>query len=104
MTIKARTSISHTLMIAALPIGEGEVGLTFCPGKQGGSVFGAPWDRDLELDFDVVELSGAAAVVSLVEAHELHSLGVPDLGKRIKARGMQWHHLPIVDLCTQPRV
>lgn len=96
--VNPRTSLSHPLLIATLPIGAGAVGVTFCPGKQGDSVFGAPWARDVGLDLDVIQTWGAAAVVTLVEGHELISLGVPDLGERIVKRGLQWHHLPIADL------
>ena len=93
-----RTSIAHPLVIATLPIGQGAVGVTFCPGKCGDSVFGAPWQRDLDLDLNAVQDWGATAVLTLVESHELQLLGVPDLGTRIRQRGMHWHHLPIVDM------
>ena len=96
--MKPRTSLSHPLQIAALPLEPGAIGVTFCPGKQGDSVFGAPWARDLSLDLDVIQSWGASAVVTLVEAHELVSLGVPDLGDRVRDRGIDWYHLPIVDL------
>ena len=96
--MKPRTSLSHPLQIATLPIAAGAIGVTFCPGKQGDSVFGAPWARDLTLDLDVIQSWGASAVVTLVEGHELVSLGVPDLGQRVRERGMDWFHLPIVDL------
>ena len=96
--MKSRTSIPDPLVIGTLVAGQGAVGLTICPGKQGDSFFGRPWARDLEADLDVIQEWGAAAVVTLVESHELTMLGVPDLGERIEARGMQWHHLPIVDL------
>lgn len=96
--MEPRTSLSHPLLIATLPVGPGAVGVTFCPGKRGDSVFGAPWARDLDLDLDVIQAWGATAVVTLVEGHELVSLGVPDLGERIVERGLQWHHLPIPDL------
>ena len=96
--VNPRTSLSHPLHIATLPIEMGAVGVTFCPGKQGDSVFGAPWARDVGLDLDVIQAWGAAAVLTLVEGHELISLGVPALGERIVERGLQWHHLPIADL------
>lgn len=96
--VNPRTSLSHPLHIATLPMGTGAVGVTFCPGKQGDSVFGAPWARDVGLDLDVIQAWGAGAVLTLVEGHELISLGVPDLGERIVERGLQWHHLPIADL------
>lgn len=96
--VNPRTSLSHPLCIATLPMGTGAVGVTFCPGKQGDSVFGAPWARDVGLDLDVIQAWGATAVLTLIERRELISLGVPDLGERIVRRGLQWHHLPIVDL------
>jgi len=98
ITPTVRTSISHPLHIATVPLEDGAIGLTFCPGKQGSSVFGAPWQRDLQADLDAIGRWGASTVVTLVEVRELRSLGVPELGARIRDRGMQWHHLPIRDL------
>lgn len=98
-----RTSLSHPLIIATLPVGCGAIGVTFCPGKQGDSVFGAPWARDVAVDLDVIQTWGASAVVTLVEGHELITLGVPDLGERIVERGLLWHHLPITDLKAPSR-
>ena len=95
--MKARTSLSHPLRIAEIAVGTGAIGITFCPGKHGDSVFGAPWARDLEADLDVVQAWGATTVVTLVETHELVWLKVPDLGQRVRERGLQWLHLPIVD-------
>jgi len=74
------------------------LGLTFCPGKQGDSVFGRPWQRDLGADLDVISRWGATAVVTLIEQHEFEMLGLPDLGQRVKAAGMGWFHLPIPDV------
>ena len=48
MNLRARTSLTHPLQIAAIPLPAGGVlGVTFCPGKKGDSLHGAPWDRDL---------------------------------------------------------
>ena len=95
-----RTSASHPLQIAELGFDglRGRLGVTFCPGKQGDSVFGAAWQRNLEADLDVVQAWGAQTVLTLVEVQELDMLGVPDLGARVGARGMTWVHLPIPDL------
>lgn len=99
-TPTVRTSLSHPLHIAELPCGPsaGVLGVTFCPGKQGASVFGAAWQRDLALDLDAIQDWGARFVVTLVETHELKTLGVPDLGEQIRQRGMLWLYLPIIDL------
>lgn len=96
----ARTSISHPLRIDELPIGNGRLGITFCPGKKGDSVFGAAWDRDLDLDLDVIKTWGADAVLSLIEDHEFEMLSVHNLGEAVKARGIEWFHFPIRDLDT----
>lgn len=94
----ARTSATHPLHINELQLAEGALGLTFCPGKKGESVYGEPWERDLETDLDVIRKWGASTVVTLMESHELESLGVPDLGDSVARRGMMWIHAPIVDV------
>lgn len=95
-----RTSITDPLRIAELqPVGfTGRLGITLCPGKQGDSVYGRPWQRDLTIDLDVIEAWGACAIMTLIEHHEFDSLGVVDLGARIQERRIEWLHLPIVDL------
>ena len=95
-----RTSITHPLRIDDLAIGNGRLGITFCPGKKGDSVFGAAWDRDLDLDMDAIKGWGANAVLSLIEDHEFEMLGVPKLGKAVKARYIDWFHFPVRDLDT----
>lgn len=93
----SRTSITDPLRIAELPLGAGCIGVTFCPGKrQPGAISGA-WQRDLVADLDIVAQWGAQAVLCLVEAPELDALGVSDLPRVVQARGMAFHHLPIVD-------
>ena len=101
-----RTSTTHPLQIAAANVppsvgqGFGRVGLTFCPGKKQPHAMTGGWDRNLGVDLDVVEQWGAAALVSLIEPHELVSLGVPTLGDEVSTRSMAWLHLPITDVST----
>ena len=96
-----RTSITHPLRIDDLALGNGRLGITFCPGKKGDSVFGAAWNRDLDLDMAAIKGWGASAVLSLIEDHEFEMLGVPKLGEVVKARrGVDWFHFPIRDLDT----
>jgi ADP-ribosyl-[dinitrogen reductase] hydrolase len=59
---------------------------------------GGSWDRDLSLDLDAIQFWGAAAVVTLVETHELFLLRVEQLGEEVGRRGMSWFHLPITDV------
>jgi ADP-ribosyl-[dinitrogen reductase] hydrolase len=106
MDAAARTSISHPLQIAEIltppsfAVGSmaGTIGVTFCPGKCGPSVWGSEWARDLAMDLDVIRDWGATDVVTLIEDHEFGLLQVRQLGEQIRGRGMKWHHLPIQDL------
>ena len=93
----ARTSITHPIRIDALPVGNGSLGITFCPGKKSDSVFGLPWARNLDLDMDAIRDWGATDIVTLIEDHEFESLSVRSLGEAVKARDIKWHHLPIRD-------
>lgn len=98
-----RTSLSHPLQIAEISpaLGEtvgGKIGLTFCPGKKQANAVTGAWDRDLPTDLDAIAAWGAAAVVTLVEPHELESLQVAQLGEEVRARHMGWYHLPIRDV------
>lgn len=94
----ARTSHTHPLQIATIPVGAGGIGVSFCPGKQQRSAMSGVWARDLDVDLDAVKAWGAAAVVTLVEAHELAALKVERMGEAVAARGMRWFHLPIPDV------
>lgn len=95
-----RTSITHPLKIGEVAPGPGmgKIGVTFCPGKQQPSAATGSWARDLARDLGVIADWNAAAVVTLVEDHELASLGVIELGAGVKDRHMAWYHLPIPDV------
>lgn len=95
----ARTSLTHPLQIAEVPAGPGlgRIGITFCPGKHDRAAMSGAWARDLDLDLDAIASWGATHVVTLVEPQELAALKVPELGTQVRARGMDWHPLPIAD-------
>jgi protein-tyrosine phosphatase len=97
--VDVKTSMTHPLKIAELraPRG-GTVGVTFCPGKQQESAYSGWWRRDLCLDAEAIRDWGAEAVVTLVTHDELAQLAVPELGREIRARGIDWLHLPIPDV------
>ena len=96
----ARTSLSHPLQIASVSPGEGwgKIGITFCPGKKHQGAMTGAWDRDLGSDIEAIAAWGTSTVVTLVEQHELASLGVVDLGEAIEAAHMSWVHLPVCDV------
>lgn len=94
-----RTSASHPLQIGEVSTPDGGViGITFCPGKQGPSLSGFRWERDLGADLDVISRWGAQAVLTLIEDAEFEMLKVPDLGAQVQRHGMAWYHLPITDV------
>src|SRR5436190_11250182 len=98
----ARTSETHPLEIAHVQAtsAHGRIGITFCPGKyQMGAQTGA-WQRDLDIDLDAVRNWGANLILTLVEQSELEQLRVTGLGDAVRARGMEWLHLPIEDVYT----
>ena len=94
-----RTSYSHPLQIAEVEAGPGmgKLGLTFCPGKQQPNAATGAWSRDLGHDVAQIARWNAAAVVTLVEDHELASLRVAALGDAVRGAHMAWYHLPICD-------
>ena len=94
-----RTSISHPLKIAEVSVADsiGKLGLTFCPGKVQSFGQTGAWNRDLALDLDAVAAWNPAVVLTLVEERELILLQVPRLGDAVRARHIDWVHLPIRD-------
>lgn len=99
MSFGLRTSQSHPLVIDSVDThpGFGRIGLTFCPGKTQPDARTGGWERDLALDLEAVAHWGAAAVVTLLEPHELDLLKVPTLGEEVARRHMSFLHLPIPD-------
>jgi ADP-ribosyl-[dinitrogen reductase] hydrolase len=95
-----RTSHSHPLQIAIVQAqaGQGQIGITFCPGKKQSDAMTGAWNRDLSLDLDAVRAFNAAALISLIEHHEIEALGVSELGTEALSRHMDWLHLPIADV------
>ena len=93
----AKTSQTHPIRIATLMVGEGKIGITFCPGKKQSGAISGTWDRDLETDLAAIRDWGASDILTLIEAHEMVELGVEGLPEQSNAHGMRWHHLPIVD-------
>jgi protein-tyrosine phosphatase len=97
-----RTSKTHPLEIAHVQAtsAHGRIGITFCPGKYQSNAETGSWYRDLDIDLDAVRDWGASLVLTLVEQSELEQLRVAGLGDAVRARGMEWLHLPIQDVRT----
>lgn len=92
-----KTSKTDPLHVNELRVGQGILGLTFCPGKQDTGMDGTNWRRDLDTDLQAIAAWGASRVVSIIQHDELEILGVPQIGSKVLERGMQWHHLPVPD-------
>ncbi|WP_207974695.1 ADP-ribosylglycohydrolase family protein [Parafrankia sp. BMG5.11] len=54
--------------------------------------------RDLQTDVAAIAKWGAAAVVTLLEPHEIAMLSVASLGAEVERQHMAWIHLPIRDV------
>ena len=100
MTIK--TSNNCPLVIGELQVapGQGFLGLTLCPGKKDRQ---RNWDRNIQQDLQRIKAWGATTVVTLMEDHEFSMLQVETLGRDVGALGMEWIHLPIVDVSIPDR-
>lgn len=96
---RVSTSQSDPLQIASVEApGGGRIGVTFCPGKKDPNGLSAIWDRDLALDLAAVRDWGATAWVCLMERREFDDMHVPNLAEAVAAAGLEFIHLPIVDL------
>ncbi|MFC1681307.1 cyclin-dependent kinase inhibitor 3 family protein [Pseudomonadota bacterium] len=95
-----RTSDTHPLRIDSLQVPgyAGRIGLTFCPGKKQSHAMTGEWERDLQADLHELQAWGANTLVTLMEMHELRDLEVEDLGSKAVRVGLDWLHLPILDM------
>lgn len=76
----------------------GSIGMTICPGQHRPWAMSGPMRRDLDVDITVIRNWGASVVVTLMEEHELAQFRSGNIGKVVRSAGMQWIHLPIVDM------
>ena len=88
MTQLIQTSAGNPLRIATVPAGGGAIGITFAPGKQQSGALTGTHRRDLGADLDVVAAWNAAAVITLIEPHELEALALPAWERRCS--GVTW--------------
>jgi ADP-ribosyl-[dinitrogen reductase] hydrolase len=97
-----KTSATHPLRIDSVEIypEKGKIGVTFAPGKKDAQALNGPWSRDLDADLDSIVAWGAKTVVTLIEPSEFDRLAIPDLGQKVRDRGIEWLHLPIRDVHT----
>ena len=97
--LSARTSESHPLIINTLAVLNGELGVTFCPGKKQAHALTGAWHRSVAADLGVVRSWGAQVVISLLEDFEYPELQVEEL-KSLYPAYFHWLNLPIPDKCA----
>lgn len=95
----SRTSNSHPLQIATMPIGMngGAIGVTFAPGKHQDVAMTGSWARDLDIDLASIVAWGAQHLITLIEPWEFEELRITSVAERAKAHRLMWHGLPIKD-------
>ncbi len=94
-----RTSFSHPLLIAELPVGAhgGGIGVTFAPGKHQEVAMTGAWARDLDVDVSAIHAWGATHLITLLEPWEFKDLRIESLPAVVAGKGITWHGLPITD-------
>lgn len=94
-----RTSSTHPLRIATIPVGElgGAIGVTFAPGKQQAKAMTGSWSRDLSLDLQSIQEWGAHYLITLLEPWEFKELKIEELPQQALEMGIVWYGLPITD-------
>jgi protein-tyrosine phosphatase len=99
---RVRTSETDPILVDFLPNEEvgtrGRLGMTFAPGMKAPSL-GGDWERDLAADVKVLEEEhGIEVLVSLMEEHEYHGYGIPELYKQDEFGGITVRRFAIQDM------
>ncbi len=89
-----------TIDAVAVPGGEGRIGMLACPGT--GSGFAVTPER-LAADLDALAGWGARLLITLNEHQELEYLGLQDLSRWVRERGIEHLHLPVRDMSVPGR-
>lgn len=96
---RQEAQLEGPLVISTLDVAGGAVlGFTNCPGRTGLDGEGRSWRRDLDQDLRAIEDWRADRLLTLLEAGEFATYGVPDLAEQAARRPFQWHHLPVRDM------
>jgi ADP-ribosyl-[dinitrogen reductase] hydrolase len=100
--VATRTRETHPIEIAEIRAKPefGRIGITLCPGKKDSAAMTGGWARDVAIDVAAIRQWGAAAVVTLIEDHEVEKLQVRGLGDDVRRNHMEWLHLPVRDVST----
>ena len=81
--------------------------LPFAQGRKALHPYEGNWDRDLNLDLEVIrEKFDPSVIITLITEEELNLSKVPatTLSQKIKALNVEWIHLPINELKAPDKV
>ncbi len=81
----------------SVPATVGCLGLVACPGVRVQQTSGVN-RKHLHADIQALKTWGASGVVSFIEAHEFRMNNVEDIPNLLRAAGIWWLHLPIIDM------
>jgi len=79
---------NHPLFPLSIENSSAKIILTPCPGTKGVS---------LTSSLAQFKQAGVSAVLTFMTADELHKNNLSTIGEAVKAQGMRWFHLPIID-------
>jgi len=79
---------THPLFPLAIQHSTAKILLTPCPGSK---------EVDLMTSLNDIKAMGSEAILTLMTQSELDKNGLSGIGASVKAKGMSWFHLPIVD-------
>lgn len=96
---KVLTSVTAPIRIDFLSkVWEGELGISFAPGKKQESGFHGSWDRSLTLDLERIKnYYKIDAVVCLLEQKEMIAYKIPNYLEELAKAGLRAYHFPVVD-------
>ncbi len=91
------TSVTHPLDIAVVEVAPsyGRIGVSACPGRKQLNAPSGPWYRQLDIDLNDIRNWGAVAVITVAQQRELLDLDVGHIESEVRARHMDWVHLPL---------
>jgi protein-tyrosine phosphatase len=94
-----KTSYSSPIQIKELPVLDGVLGMSLCPGKKDVGWSGSIWCRDLDIDAQAIKNWGASVWLNLMEECDIEDVELTaDMFRNKTAElGIDYIHFPIVD-------
>jgi ADP-ribosyl-[dinitrogen reductase] hydrolase len=84
-----RTSFNHPYNIINI---KDNLFIGMAPGKKD-----TKWDRNIDIDLDVIYNEGIDIIICLLENYEMHNLDLAHYPEKVKDHGIIFYHFPIRD-------